>query len=225
MNKNIKKLAKEFIKKHRLISIDYSTLKRATINMGYTVIEFNSVVNENDVETVINNLDLGENVLRSRGFTYVSTEYRLIFVNEDLNDEEKLLVLSHEIGHIVCEHHSTPPIIGNDVKEEHIANEFAHYLLQQSAYRKTQKFIATHRKFIIVSIVILFLIVSSLTAYFILHNKNLYQINLYVTTTGECYHKKECVFVKNKTNIQKLTKEEFENGIYRPCDMCLPDKN
>ena len=29
--------------------------------------------------------------------------------------------------------------------------------------------------------------------------KNLYKDNLYVTSTGICYHKKECIFVKNKS--------------------------
>ena len=225
MNNDIKKLAKTFIKKNRLTSIDYSVLKNTAINMGYTLIEFNSIFNEKDVETVIQNLDLVENALKSRGFTYVSAEYRLIFVNEDLNDEEKLLVLSHELGHIVCKHFSTVPIIGNDVKEEYEANEFSHYLLKQSGFRKAKNAIVAHCKAFIASIVILCLIIGSLTAYLIMQNKNLYKDNLYVTSTGICYHKKECIFVKNKSRIQKLTKEEFEKGTYSPCDMCLPDNN
>lgn len=224
MNDNIKKLAKTFIKKYKLTSIDYSILKKVATDMGYTIIEFNSIYNENDVATVIQNLDLSENVLKARGFTYVSAEYRLIFVNEDLNDEEKLLVLSHELGHIVCEHFSTAPIIGNDVKDEHEANEFSHYLLKPSSFRKTKNAIAVHRKAFIASVVILCLIVGSLAGYLIIQNKHLYKDDLYVTSTGECYHKKECIFVKNKTNIQKLTKEEFESGAYSPCGMCLPDK-
>ena len=225
MNNNIKKLAKTFIKKYKLTSIDYSALKNVTDKMGYTVIEFNSIFNEKDVETVIHNLNLSENALKSRGFTYVSAEYRLVFVNEDLNNEEKLLVLSHEIGHIVCEHFSTVPIIGNDVKDEHETNEFSHYLLKQSVFRKMKKTIASHRKAFITSVVILCLIIGSLTAYLIIRNINTYEDNLYITSTGECYHKKECIFVKNKTNIKKLTKEEFKSGNYSPCDMCLPDEN
>ena len=225
MNNNINKLAKTFIKKYKLTAINYFALKNTAINMGYTVIEFNSIFNEKDVETIIQNLDLSENALKSRGFTYVSAEYRLIFVNEDLNDEEKLLVLSHEIGHIVCEHFSTVPIIGNDVKEEHEANEFSHYLLKQSGFRKIKSTLTVHRKTFIASVVILCLIIGSLTAYLIIRNGNVYEDNLYITSTGECYHKKECIFVKNKTNIKKLTKEEFESGTYSPCDMCLPDEN
>ena len=225
MNNNIKKLTKTFIKKYKLTSIDYFDLKNVACNMGYTVIEFNSIFNEKDVETVIRNLDLNENALKSRGFTYVGPEYRLIFVNEDLNDEEKLLVLSHELGHIVCEHFSTSPIIGNDVKNEHDANEFSHYLLKKSGLRKVKNAISAHRKAFVASVVILCLIIGSLTAYLVIRNINTYEDNLYITSTGECYHKKECIFVKNKTNIKKLTKEEFESGTYSPCDMCLPDNN
>ena len=225
MNNNIKKLAKTFIKKYKLTAIDYCSLKNVAINMGYTIIEFNRLFNEKDIETVIQNLDLSENTLKSRGFTYVSAEYRLIFINEDLNNEEKILILSHEIGHIVCEHFSTVPIIGNDVKDEYEANEFSHYLLKQSGFRKIKNTLAVHRKVFIASVVILCLIIGSLTAYLIIRNRNVYEDNLYITSTGACYHKKECIFVKNKTNIKKLTKEEFDSGTYSPCDMCLPDKN
>ena len=225
MNNNIKKLVKTFVKKYKLTAVDYSVLKNAANDMGYTIIEFNSVFNEENVETVIQNLNISENALKSRGFTYVSAEYRLIFVNEDLNDEEKLIVLSHEIGHVVCEHFSAAPIIGNDVKDEHEANEFSHYLLKQSGFRKINSIISFHRKMVIVSVVILFIIVGSLTAYLITQNRNVYEDNLYITSTGGCYHKKECIFVKNKTNIKKLTKEEFDSGTYSPCDMCLPDED
>lgn len=221
MNNNIKKLVKTFIKKYKLTSVDYIALKKATTDMGYTVIEFNSIFNEDDVETVIRNLKLGENILKSRGFTYVSSEYRLVFVNEDLNEEEKLLVLSHELGHIVCEHFSFVPIIGNDVKEEHEANEFTHYLLEQNGVKNV---IAVHSKTVITAGIILCLIVGSLVTYLIIQNKKLYIDDLYVTATGERYHKKECIFVKNKTDIKKLSKEKFESGIYSPCDMCLPDE-
>ena len=225
MNNNIKKLAKAFIKKYKLTAIDYAALKKTAADIGYTVIEFNSVFNEKDVDTIIQNLNLGENTLKSRGFTYVSAEYRLVFVNEDLNSEEKLIVLSHELGHIVCEHFSSVPIIGNDVREEHEANEFSHYILNPSNFIKTKNAITSHRKAFISSIVILCLIIGSLTVYWVMRSKNLYTDDLYVTATGERYHKKECIFVKNKTNIQKLTKEEFEKGTYSPCDMCLPDIN
>lgn len=225
MNDNIKKKVKTFIKKYKLMYIDYTALKNAVTNIGYTVIEFNSVFNEGDVATVIRNLDLSENILKSRGFTYVSPEYRLIFINEDLNDEEKLLVLSHEAGHIVCAHFSAAPLIGNDVKDEHEANEFSHYLLKRNKFGKIKNSVAAHRRAFIASAIAACLITAAFVACLTAHNINTYKDNLYVTSAGSCYHKKECIFVKNKSNVKKLTKEEYESGVYSPCDMCLPDED
>ncbi len=225
VNKTIKKAAKRFIKKYKLMCIDYVSLKNTVVKMGYTIIEFNSLFNDKNIETVIQNLELSEKILKSRGFTYVSSDYRLIFVNEDLTDEEKLLVISHEIGHIICEHFSVVPIIGSDVKEEYEANEFAHYLLHQGTLGKLKKSVIVHRKAFIATIILLCLIASSMTTLSIIRSRIVYEEKFYVTSTGKCYHKKECVFVKNKTNIKKLSKEEFEKRLYSPCEMCLPDRD
>ncbi len=221
MSNDIKKITTGFIKQHKLITINYSVLKKAAVNMGYTIIEYNNIVNEKDVHTVIENLKLGDMILSSRGFTYVSKDYRLIFINEDLNDEEKLIVLSHEIGHIVCGHFVSAHIIGKDVKEEYEANEFSHHLLNKSV----SKSIIVHQKSFIIAVIMLCLFAVILAAYFINHNKNTYHGDFYITSTGQCYHKKDCIFIKNKTNSMKLTTEKFESGNYSPCDMCLPDKN
>ena len=148
----------------------------------------------------------------------------MIFINEDLNDEEKLLILSHEFGHIVCDHFSIAPIIGRDVKEEHEANEFAHYLLEQRIFYRIKRIIQMYHNLIIALVAVLCLILGALSAYLIMHSSDSYHDNLYITSTGNCYHKKECIFVKNKTNIKRITKEQFEKGTYVPCDVCLPDE-
>jgi Zn-dependent peptidase ImmA (M78 family) len=181
-------------------------------------------INEKDVETVIQNLDVGENALKSRGFTYVSAEYRLIFVNEDLTDEEKLLVLSHELGHIVCEHFSVVPIIGNDVKEEYEANEFAHYVLNQSTFIKGKKLFAKNKKLVLSIITIVVLCILVFCATNIIKRKQSYYGEFYITTTGSKYHKKDCIFIKEKNNVERLTKEQFSTSEYSPCEMCLPNK-
>lgn len=222
---NPKKLANKFIKKYKLLNIDYLSIKKAANEEGYTVVEFNRILNQEDVQTIIDNLGISEYILKSRGFTYVSADHRLIFINEDLNNDEKLLVLSHELGHIVCEHFSTGLIIGNDVKDEGEANEFSHYLLKKSNIIKFKTLCACNPKWVAVTVVAICIIICTITAFFVIANNRLYKDGLYVTSAGECYHKKECIFIKNKTNVQKLTKEEFEQKIYRSCDMCLPDEN
>lgn len=225
MSNAIKKKVNDFIKQHKLKDINYVALKDAATSMGYTVIEFNIVANDKDVEMVIQNLNLGDMIVRSRGFIYANNNYRLIFINEDLNEEEKVLVICHEIGHIVCGHFSVAPIIGIEVKEEHEANEFCHYLLNPGLFQKLKKCITIHRKAFIIAVSVLCISICLITTYLTMQNKNKYTDNLYVTSAGERYHKKDCIFVKNKTNVKKMTKKEFDKGIYVPCDMCLPDKD
>jgi len=220
--KNIKGLLKAFIKKSGLTGTAYSELKKAADTLGYTVIEFNSHINDKDVDTVIHNLKLTDHIAKSKGFTYADSEYRLMFINEALNDEEKQLVIAHELGHIACEHFSKSPVIGNDVKEEHEANEFAHYLLKKRS-GNSKKFSATYRRILISTIILLCLSVGAAITYLLIQNQSIYKDGLYVTSTGKCYHRSECIFVKNKTNSEKLTKADFESGIYSPCDICLPN--
>lgn len=222
MNNNIKKTAKRFIKKYKLTSVDYVALKNTVKDMGYTVIEFNSMCNEKDIEIVIKNLNLEEYIKRSRAFTYVSSEYRLIFVNEDLNAEEKLIVLSHEIGHIVCQHFSRSPVIGYDVVDEYEANEFSHHLLKRSFWNGLRLAISGHKKMVAIIASALFVILAVGVAVIIINKEKSYYGDFYITTTGDRYHQSECIHVKNSNNIERLTKEQFESGEYEPCGICLP---
>lgn len=224
MSKAIKKAVNQFIKQHHITTINYSTLKEVVKTIGFTIIGFNNIFNDKDVETVIQNLRLSEAVSQSRGFTYVSKDYRLIFINEDLSDDEKTLVLSHELGHIVCEHFTTTPIIGKDVKEEYEANEFSHYLLNQNSLRNLKLTITKHKKKVAVVALSFVAILVTIVTVITINQEQSYYDNCYITSTGNKYHKKDCIFVKDKTTVKRLTKEEYDAGKYEACDMCLPDK-
>lgn len=222
MDKNIKKVSNQFIKKHRITNVDYPTLKQIVDNMGFTVIEFNNILNDKDVETVVQNLGLEETILHSRGFTYADNNHRLVFVNEDLNDDEKLYVISHELGHIICEHFTRSPIIGMDVKEEYEANEFAHYLLEQDFSRNLTSVIRKRKKTVIVFSSILLAILILFVTLLAVNKEKSYYGDYYITATGAKYHEANCIHIKNKNNIRRLTKEQFESGEYGPCMVCIP---
>lgn len=222
MSKAIKKTVNTFIKQHHITTVNYSTLKEVVKNIGFTLIEFNNHFNDKDVEMVIQNLRLSEAVSQSRGFTYVSKDYRLIFINEDLSDAEKTLVLSHELGHIVCEHFTTTPIIGKDVKEEYEANEFSHYLLNQNAFYNLKLTITKHKKAVVIVASSIVAILVIIVAGIAINKEQSYYGDFYITTTGDKYHQPKCIHVKNNNNIERLTKEQFESGEYEPCGTCLP---
>lgn len=222
-NKSIKKLTHNFINKNRLISVDYSTLERTTESLGYTIIYFNCISNDADVETIIQNLKLHDAISKSRGFTYTDKDYRLVFINENLNDDEKRLVLSHELGHIACEHFTTAPIIGNDVKEEHEANEFSHYLLNQNFTFKLIGLIWKCPKIFIGIALILTLSITAIVVFVSVKKEQSFYGNYYITPTGVKYHQLECIHVKYHKKVERLTKEQFATGEYGPCGTCLPE--
>ena len=143
-------------------------------------------------------------------------------MHEDLSEEEKLMVLAHEEGHIYCEHMNTSPIIGRDVQDEYEANEFAHYLLNPSTSAKAKNSLRQHRKAACISVVVLVLLASLVTGLCYTNKEKTYYGEYYITATGNKYHEKDCIFVKDKTNVHRMTVEEYESGDYEPCKVCLP---
>ncbi|MDO5478956.1 MAG: ImmA/IrrE family metallo-endopeptidase [Clostridia bacterium] len=216
------KFTQNFINKCGLKKIDYKSLEDAASFMGYDVVEYNRDTNNEDVETVIQNLMLVEMVRKSRGFTYADDKYRLIFICESLNEEEKLLVIAHELGHIAMGHLSEGMILGKDVRDEYEANEFAHYLLNRKMTDKCKSFAVRHKKGAVIAGLIAVVIVFISVFLMITGDKGYYG-DYYITSSGFKYHKKECIFVKDKKNVRRIRVEEFETGEYEPCGMCLPE--
>ena len=143
---NVKKQAERFIRDFKYFTPSYSALREIIQKQGYTIVEFNNIYNDENVTLLLESLHLDEYAERSKGFTYADSRRRLLFLNEDLSEDEKLMVLAHEEGHIYCNHFSSVPIIGKDVVEEHEANEFAHHILNQGLACKIKRFPNEHRK-------------------------------------------------------------------------------
>ncbi len=221
-NREIQKKVKQFKKKFGLIECDLAGLMKATRDQGYTLVEFNHVSNEKAVRVLIESLGLEEYILRSKGFTYADKDYRIVFIHEDLNQEERTKVLAHENGHIFLGHFSNTQIIGKDVEEEYEANEFLHYLLNETAVTKISNHCKRHKKLYIALLSVLLLIISAFAIMGFIFRKDTFG-EYYITSTGNKYHKSNCIFVKNKDNAKLMTKEQYSSDEYEPCGMCLPD--
>lgn len=209
----------EFKRKYHLKVINSAILCEALTAQGYTVIEFNSINNESNVASLIEALGLQDQIAHSKCFTYQNDKYRLVFLHEDLNDEERTVVLAHEEGHIWNNHLTRNSILGNDVVQEHEANEFAHYLLKDKLGK------IKRRK--IISLACVFVIVVGIVAGMAIklnYDRAVYTDDLYRTSSGTKYHLRDCMYLKDKTDVYRLTKEEFDSGEYEPCEACKPDE-
>lgn len=221
-SREIKLKARKFIKEFDVHELNYGTLKSAIESQGYTLVEYNHIFNDEDVSKLIEALKLSDNIIRSRGFTYADQNYRIVFVHEDLSDAEKLVVLSHEAGHIYLGHMSSTPVIGRDVQEEHEANEFSHFLMNQGKLDKAYLWVRRHKAAAILTVGILALLVTGGIVLSKIHTEKSYYGEYYITESGNKYHEKDCIFVKDKTNTHRMTIDEFESGEYEPCGICLP---
>ena len=130
MDKQTRNRAKAFLWKNHITQVNAESLKHALESQGFSVIRFNNIQNAPDVDSLIRSLHLQTVAAHSRGFTYMDSNFRLVFAHEGLTDDEFQQVLAHELGHICCGHLSHAPIIGQDVKEEVEANDFASYVLR-----------------------------------------------------------------------------------------------
>ncbi len=219
MSESVKQKARKFCCEYRVFNPSKEQIEKVIESLGFTIIEYNLIYNDTDVNTVLAELKLTDEIVRTNGFTYASDKYRLVFINENLSDEEKQIILLHELGHIYCGHFSHSNIIGLDVKDELEANEFAHYVMFPALYEKLIWLILSNKKKVIAAIIVI-AVCCGIAVHTL--KEQTYFGEYYVTESGQKYHEKECIFIKNKTNVHRLTKEEFESGDYEPCKVCLP---
>lgn len=213
-----------FRKEYSIKTVSFESLRAALEKMGYTLVQFLPASNPPPVDTVIRTLRLADAARTAKAFTYADRNYRLVFVRKDLTDEEKALLLAHECGHICLRHMYQEPVIGRDVAEEYAANEFSHYLLNSGPFvRMKNAFLAHRKRNLLILAAVLLLAVGAVTAR-IIYLRQTYYKNYYVTETGTKYHKRSCVKLKNSENVRRLTIEEYEDGAYEPCRVCLPDE-
>lgn len=218
MKENVK--ANQFKRKFKIHAVNSAALYEALKAQGFTIIEFNGISDNRDVNDLVGALQLQEHIRNEKCFTYQNDKYRLIFLHEDLNEDERTVVLAHEEGHIWNGHMTQDSVFGAYVLQEYEANEFAHYLLADKTGQRKRIRISG-------AVCALLLIIGIGTGAYLKqqNDKAVYTDNFYRTETGTKYHLRDCMYIKDKTDVYRLTLEEFESGKYEPCGACIPDGN
>lgn len=217
MDKEVRRLAHQFFITYKISKVTLPDIKRIIESQGFVIIRFNGLGNQPDVDSLLTCLDLQSIAARSRGFTYVDSHFRLVFIHESLSDDEMLAVLAHEEGHIYCGHMQYNSIIGQDIKEEMEATEFAICIMEEHKAIEAEIWLRSHRW--LTSTIALLVIVFSI----VIVKYNEYKAEPhYVTATGTKYHREACIFLKGKENVRSITRAEEKSGDFEPCKVCLP---
>lgn len=219
MMTNSKLKARAFVKKYGFFRPNLERLREIIESQGYMIIDFCDMGNDSDVDRVVHELDLCEQVRFSKAFTYVNESLRLVFVNDGLSEEEKLTVLLHEEGHIFCGHSERKALMGEDVLQEKEANEFAYFVANRSLLEK----VLDDKRKIVCAVLSLSVIALAVCFAVNVRNDRVYHGDYYITRTGNRYHVKECRYIKGSNTAERLTKEQFENGSYEPCRVCIKE--
>lgn len=212
----IRRAVRQFIKACCNGKSDYCSLCRGVEKLGYTVIGFNHIYNDTDVLTLVTELKLTEQIQHANGFTYADRDYRLVFIHEDLAEAEKRMVLAHEAGHICLEHMLGTSVLGRDVRQEFEANEFAHCLLSGTWGWG----ILFRNKALVGALAAVLVLVMGCAVLLTVYLQSLK--HYYATESGDKYHEKECISIKNNESVRELTAEELASGAYESCHICLP---
>lgn len=219
----IKKRVRDFKREYCVRELTLTAIKSIFEEQGFTLIYYNPIVNNDNVNIIVENLGLKDLIKSTNGFIYTDINHRLVFVNEKLSYSEKMVVLLHEEGHYYLGHTIQNAIVGQNVIEEYEANEFVHYLLTKKLFTKFKLYVMRYKIYFIVGLLAILCSIVAIRIVNYQHDQKLYKGTFYITMSGDKYHLKQCVTIQGH-EIRRLTKEEFSSGDYTPCKICLPDR-
>lgn len=125
--------AKIFIKKFEVKRLDYSKLNDIINYLGFKIKRFDSYSQRS--KNLLIELDLVEYAKYNKCFTYSGKDMKLVFLSDFLKEKDSIVLLLHEIGHIMLEHiFNDKGLISDNVAYENEANEFA-FLVQKQVQR------------------------------------------------------------------------------------------
>lgn len=219
----IKQKAIAFQKEHRFSLLTAHTLKKIVQSHGYTLVLYNPISNTPEVEMLLEELDVLAFSKTVKAFTCLGNHLRIVFLTEGLSEQEEKILLLHELAHIYLEHLSQKCLFGQDVQQEHEANEFVHYVLHPSLMQRWRASLYRHPKTVGI-VTTLALGFGALFAIATWQNpvELISSQQYYALPSGKKFHIEHCIYIKGKSNILELTEEELKKLGYQPCKVCLP---
>ena len=205
--------------------------------LGYDVIFFN------DADKAELSRQYGIKLNDTKAITYFG-DTRIVFVKDELSGADKLHLLFHECGHILLGHIKENQIHSIDsIQSENEAEVFAYELTHyaRNKWKKPALFLSV---LLLLSLHIsIFTNASTANDAIVTANEvstKDYTSNspdilvdtakkvitppqeemVYITRTGECYHKASCRYGENYGSA-KISKKEAEKT-HRPCSICNP---
>lgn len=195
-------------------SISLEGLEAALRRDGYRIMPYNPA--KTAVQALAAELGVEDIVSREQSVTFRQGDIRLVLLTDRLDNEEKRLVLAHELGHVRM-HHMEGTSADSPV-EEYEANEFAHYLLNPSWMLRLECTVRAHARAFLAGLAMVVLLTGGTLLYAYKRQQASYFGEYYVTRTGTKYHMRDCAAVQGR-ELRRLRVDEAER--YAPCSICI----
>ena len=98
----VQREARTFLSQFHRRPFTVSDLEKALQEQGFSLVEYSRVSNGKEVATLLTSLRLFDYAARQSAFTYQDPHLRIVFMQENLSQQEQIILLSHELGHILC---------------------------------------------------------------------------------------------------------------------------
>lgn len=217
MKNDAKGAANNLLRQYALIRPSLDDLVAVVADLGFEIVEF--APNSKPMEVLKERLSLTDSIVSQDAFVYQNGDVRLLFLRDNLNGQEKLYAVAHELGHIALGHVNARP----SVIEEHEANEFSHYVLHPQMVGRLRSMVIRHRRMTVGVFAAIVLVLLAVGYALGVSQRRHYKEGFYVTPSGTKYHRAACSIIEGRTNARLMTREEYESGTYAPCALCVPE--
>lgn len=241
-NKEIRKKARRFLRKIGG-KAEFEAVSEYLQRIGYGVY----FIGTSRADTILATLGIGSNTITAKRAFTVCIGAKIIFIDKTLSENDKLLALLHEAGHIVLGHlDPTRQVIRNEGDVEAEAQTFANLVASGE--------IETHKRYgtVVTTVAVLCLAAVAVTAAVMVRyyktqpdtakdvietvqNASADDVTaadtpesasdeaksdtVYITPTGKAYHTADCRYVQ-KSGFE-ISRTEAEKH-YKPCSYCHP---
>ena len=212
---SVQREARTFLSQFHHKPFTVSDLEKALQAQGFSLVTYSRVSNGREVTTLLTSLHLFDYAARQSAFTYQDPHLRIVFMQENLSQQEQMILLSHELGHILCRHMEQTRISGpgSGVLQEQEANEFASILLRYNRRcrpRRTALWIGGGLAAAAALVVLVLCLLPAGSGQ-----------RVYLTESGRCYHKQDCQYVIGKDNTTSVTVQQAKAAGYDACSWCF----
>ncbi len=229
-----KQTAHAILRQNKLFALtDCRDLQRIVAFYGFTVIAYKKYNNSENISALIQKLGIEKEIEQNNSFLYITSTLKLLFINEDVSDEDKCALLRHELGHILDPFFISSDTLYSKIKKEEFANEFSFYCKKPGKVFMLEIFMIKKWKWLIglpalmACITGLFIMLSSpaerpasIQTIDTTPHENSDAI-YYITSGGKKYHQSFCIIVRYRNNVTECTMYEAASAGYKPCSLCI----